>query len=118
MKSVTMIALCRILILAMLSLSFQTARAGIIGTDQAAAVAAAQSDRALVLGALSRGDVSSQLQAQGLDPSVARDRVAAMTDEEVHTLASSIGAAPAGANSAWAAVIVIGLLVWFLFYRK
>jgi len=118
MKSVTMNVLCRILILAMLSLSFQTASAGIIGTDQAAVAAAAQSDRAVVLGALSRSDVSSQLQAQGLDPSVARDRVASMTDEEVHTLASSIIAAPAGANNAWGAVILIGLLVWFIFYRK
>ena len=118
MTSVTMKMLCRILILAMLSLSFQTASAGVIATDQAAVAAAVQSDRAVVLAALSRSDVSSQLQSQGLDPTVARDRVAAMTDEEVHTLASSISAAPAGANSAWAAVILIGLLVWFIFYRK
>lgn len=117
MKSVTMNVCCRILILALLSLSFQTANAGIIGTDQAAAAAAAQTDRAVVLGALSRSDVASQLQAQGLDPSVARDRVAAMTDQEVHSLASGITAAPAGANSAWAAVIVLGLLLWFVFYR-
>ncbi|MCY7309120.1 MAG: PA2779 family protein, partial [Rhodoferax sp.] len=108
----------RILILAMLSLSFQTVSAGMIGTDQAAVAAAVQSDRAVILGALSRSDVSSQLQAQGLDPAVARDRVAAMTDEEVRTLASGITAAPAGANSAWGAVILIGLLVWFVFYRK
>ena len=118
MKSVTMNVLCRILILALLSVSFQTASAGIISTDQAAAAAAAQGDRAVVLGALSRSDVSAQLQAQGLDPTIARDRVATMTDEEVHTLASSITAAPAGANGAWGAVILIGLLVWFVFYRR
>ena len=118
MKSVTMNVLCRFLILAMLSLSFQTANAGIIGTDQAAAAAAVQADRDVILGALSRSEVSSQLQAQGLDPAVARDRVAAMTDQEVHTLAGSIVAAPAGANSAWGAVILIGLLIWFFFYRR
>lgn len=118
MQSVTMKVLCRVLILAMLSASVQTASAGIIATDQSAAAAATQSDRAVVLAALSRSDVSSQMQAQGLDPSVARDRVATMTDEEARTLAAGIAAAPAGANVGWGAVILVGLLVWFLFYRK
>lgn len=117
MISTTMKTLCHLLIVAMLSLSFQYANAGIIATDQAAAVAAAQSDRALVLTTLSRSDVSSQLQAQGLDPTVARERVAAMSNQEVRTLAASIDAAPAGANASWGAVILVGLLVWFLFYR-
>lgn len=118
MKSVTMNVLCRILVLAMLSLSFQTARAGIISTDQAAAAASVQSDRAVVLAALSRSDVTSQMLAQGLDPAVARDRVAAMSDQEVHTLASTIDTAPAGANVAWGAVILVALLIWFIWYRK
>jgi len=118
MKSMTMKTLCRFLIVAMLSLSFQYANAGIIATEQAAAVASAQSDRTLVLAALSRSDVSTQLQAQGLDPAVARERVASMSDQEVRTLAGSIGTAPVGADVGWGAVIVAGLLVWFLFYRK
>jgi len=119
MTSTFMKMLCRILALAMLTASFQVANAGIIGTDQAAAAAAVQADRAVVLEALSRTEVTTQLQAQGLDPAVARERVAAMTDAEVRTLAGSINSAPAGAgNSAWAVVIVVGLLVWFIWYRK
>ena len=118
MQSIVKSVLCRILVLAMLSLSFQTAHAGIIGTGQAAVAASVQTDRAVVFEALSRSDVANQMQAQGLDPTVARERVAAMTDEEVHTLASSIATAPAGANNAWGAVILIGLLVWFIWYRK
>ena len=118
MKSVTMNVLCRVLILALLSLSFQTASAGIIGTDQAAAAATVQADRAVVMAALSRSEITSQMQAQGLDPTVALERVAAMTDQEVHTLASSINTAPVGGNNALAAVIVLGLLVWFIWYRK
>jgi glycerol kinase len=94
------------------------ASAGIIGTDQAAAAAAVQADRAVVMGALSRSDVTSQMQAQGLDPSVARERVAAMTDEEVHSLAGSINSAPAGASSGWAIAIVLVLVIWFIWYRK
>jgi hypothetical protein len=118
MQSSFMRTLCRILIPALLSLSFQSAHAGIIATDSAAAVATVQVDRAVVFDALSRTEVSSQLQALGLDPAVARQRVNAMTDEEVHTLASDITMAPAGANVGWGAVLLIGLLIWFLVYRK
>ncbi len=118
MKSITFKLLCRFLILAMLSLSFQTASAGIIATDTVAAASAVQADRAVVLAALSRADVANQLQAQGLDPAVAQARLATMTDQEVHTLATGITAAPAGADIGLGAIVVIGLLVWFLFYRK
>lgn len=118
MQSVTMKMLCRILILAMMSLSFQTASAGIIATDQAATVASAQSDRALVLAALNRGDIRNQLQAQGVDPVDAHDRVAALSDQELRTLAGTIEIAPAGADATFLAVVLGGVLVWYLFYRR
>ncbi len=118
MKSIVKNVLCRFLILAMLSASFQMASAGIIGTDQAAAAAAVQADRATVMEALSRAEVTSQMQSQGLDPAVARERVAAMTDEEVRTLAGSINSAPAGASNGWAIAVVVVLIVWFIWYRK
>ncbi|MBC7437892.1 MAG: PA2779 family protein [Bdellovibrionales bacterium] len=117
MKSIIKSVLCRFLILALLSASFQ-ASAGMIGTEHAAAAAAVQADRAVVMGALSRTDVTNEMQAQGLDPSVARERVAAMTDAEVHSLAGTINSAPAGASSGWAIVIVLALVVWFVWYRK
>lgn len=107
--------ICRVLVLAMLAGSFQMATAGIIPTDKAAA---AQSDRATVMAALSRSEVQTQMQAQGLDPALASERVAAMTDQEVRTLAGSIDSASAGASSGWAVAIVIVLLVWFIWYRK
>jgi hypothetical protein len=118
MKSVTMKMLCRFLILAMMSLSFQTASAGIIATDQAAAVASAHTDRTLVLTTLNRSDVRDQLLAQGVDPADARERVAALSDQEVRTLAGNIEMAPVGADATFLAVIVGGALVWYFFFRK
>ncbi len=118
MKSVTMKMLCRFLIPAMLTLSLQTASAGIIATDQAAAVANAQPDRTLVLAALERNDIRDQLQAQGVDPADARARVAAMSDLEVRTLAGTIGTAPVGADATFLALVAAGVLVWYVFYRK
>jgi hypothetical protein len=111
---------CRALVVSLLALSFQTANAGMIGADQAAAAGAAQTDRTMVMGVLNRAETTAQLQAAGVDPQLARERVAAMTDQEVHALAQDIQTAPAGAMStgAWIAVVVIIAAVWYFAYRK
>jgi len=110
---------CRVLVVAMMALSFQTARAGMIGTEQAAA-GGASSQRSLVLSVLDRAETAAQLQARGIDPSMARERVAAMTDHEVQQLAGDMQTAPAGAMSSggWVAVIVIAGLIWYFAFRK
>ena len=110
---------CRVLVVSLMTLSFQTANAGLIGAEQAAP-ATASTERALILGALDRGEVATQLQAAGVDPQAARDRVAAMTDQEVRTMAQDIQTAPAGALSTagWVAIIAIAALVWYFAYRK
>ena len=49
----------------------------------------------------------------------AKDRVAAMTDQEVRTLAGNLDSLPAGAKTngwAWAAVIIIA--VWIIYAWK
>ena len=109
--------LCRLLIVLMAWMPFHVAQAGIISTDQA--VASAQADRAAVLNLISRSDVASQLQALGLDPAIAKDRVAALTDEEVQSLAGKLNALPAGADGTGLVVLIlIGVLVWYFFFRK
>lgn len=105
-------AVCRLLIVSMMFLSFNVAHAGMIGTDQA--VAAAQSERGQISSVLSRADVVNQLQALGVNPGTAKERVAAMTDAEARALAGQLETVPAGANHGfWIAVIIVGALVWF-----
>jgi len=109
-------ALCRILIVLMAWAPFHLAQAGMIGTEQVV-TSGAQAERAAVLSLINRADVASQMQVMGLDPATARDRVAAMSDEEVRTLAGRLEALPAGATSSAGAVVVvvlIVLLVWWL----
>ncbi|HYF20898.1 MAG TPA: PA2779 family protein [Ramlibacter sp.] len=109
---------CRGLVVSMLALSFHTAGAGMIGAEQAAP-ATAQADRAMVMGVLARADAASQLQSMGIDPQAARDRVAAMCDQEVSQVASDIRTAPAGADGGTVlAVIVIAAAVWYFFFRR
>ena len=119
MKFAAIRMICRFLVLSMMLLPFQTIQAGMIGTDQMASVASAQADRASVLNLMSRSDVASQLQTLGLDPKVAADRVAVMTDEEVRSLAGKLDALPAGATSGWvwAAVVIIAIVIWFAWKR-
>lgn len=108
--------LCRLLVALMIWTPWQMASAGMIGTDRAAAPSS-QAARTTVLAFLSRGDVQRQLQAMGVDAATAKDRVSAMSDEEVRSLAGRVGSAPAGAMADGAAILLIIVVVmaiwWF-----
>ncbi len=107
----------RVLVVTTLLLSFQ-AQAGMISADRAA-TAAAQLDRDTVVRTLDRPEVASQLQAMGLSSQAAHERLAAMSDEEVRTLAGRINSLPAGADSGWAWLIVIAVGIWaFYSWRR
>ena len=107
--------ICRFLIASLFAMSFQSAMAGMIGTEQAVAVASTQAERSALINTLSRSDVADQLRLQGVDPDAAKARVASMTDQEVASLSGKIDSLPAGASSGWgwAAAIVIVVLVWY-----
>ena len=112
--------LCRFLIVSLLFLSFQST-AGMIGTDRVAGVASAQADRVQIQTVLNRADVASQLQAMGVDVALAKDRVAAMTDEEARSLAGKLNALPAGAGAiwwVWVLVAVGAVAAWWYWGRR
>lgn len=111
---------CRVLVVSLLALSFQTAQAGLIGADQAAAAGSTNAERTMLLSTLDRADVVAQLQAAGVDPLAARERVKSMTDQEVHAMAQDIQAAPAGGINGWGwvAIVLIAALVWYYAIRK
>ena len=87
--------ICRLLIAMLIWTPYQIATAGMIGTDQVVA-STSQADRTTVLNFLNRSDVANKLQSLGIDPTTAKDRVGAMTDQEVQTLAGRINSLPAG----------------------
>lgn len=109
----------RLLIALMIWTPYQIATAGMIGTDQVVA-STSQMDRTTVLNFLSRSDVANKLQSLGINPATAQDRVAAMTDQEVQSLAGKINSMPAGAMSNGAAILlilVIAAAVWWFWQR-
>lgn len=118
MKSSMFRMFCRFLIASLLFMSFASARAAMIGADQA--TLAGQADRAAVVSLLDRADVANGLKAYGVDPQAAKLRVAAMTDREVSTLRGNLDALPAGGTSwGWWAVgvIAVAVIIWYLWGR-
>ena len=107
------------LVVLMIWSPMQLAQAGMIGTDQVASVAS-QADRNTVLQFLSRAEVTSQLQSLGVDAATVKDRVAAMTDQEVQSLAGKIQSMPAGADSTSLIILllVVGAVVWWVWFRR
>lgn len=117
MKSAMKKLISQLLIVSMLLLPFQT-QAGMISTERAA-TAAAQLDRDAVVRIIDRPEVASQLQAMGLSSAAAHERLAAMNDEEVRSLAGKINSLPAGADTGWGWVVVIALGIWaFYSWRR
>lgn len=117
MKSTLTNMICRFLAIAIMLLPFQTGQASMIGTEQVNSAATVQVDRNVVLNYLSRSQTINQFQALGLDAQAAKDRVAAMTDDEVSTLAGKIHAVPAGGDGLVALILVV-FFIWFFAFRR
>lgn len=115
MKHGTMAMIARVLITTLMFLSFQSARAGMISTPQATG-----EQRAAVVSVIDRADVSRQLQNMGLDPQMAKDRVAAMTDDEVNALSGKLNQLPAGGIADWwlAAIVIAAVVVALYGWKK
>lgn len=91
----------------LISLGMQApASAGIVGTAEAVAASQHDNARALVDATLARADVRAELARMGVDPAGIEGRVAALSDDEVATLAGQIGEGPAGGD----ALAVIGIV--------
>lgn len=103
MKSTLVRFVCRVLAASMMVLPIH-ARAGLIGTDQAA-------NAPRVTNAISRGDLVAQLRLLGLTPEAAAQRVAALTDAEVAGLEGRAGEMPAGADGILV-LFVLAFLLW------
>jgi hypothetical protein len=120
MMSKSFAMICRALVLSLLVFSFQSATAGMIGTDRVAGIGSAQAERSQLSGMLAREDVARQLQTFGVDLKTAQDRVAMLSDDEARSLAGNLQNVPAGADSGWwiAAAIVVIVLAWWYWGRR
>jgi len=106
--------ICVVVMGAALCLQTSAAIAGIVATDELAAPDQSNSEKAKVQAFMERADVKERLQALGVKQSSAMDRVAAMTDQEVHALAQKIDSMPAGGTLTNNELILILLIIILL----
>ena len=110
--------ICQLLILSMIWLPF-AGNAAMISTGDVVASATDQANRDKIVEFAARADVQKSFESMGLTAANAKDRVNALTQEEVNRIAGKIVSMPAGASSIgwwWAlGVIVIGVAIWFFF---
>jgi len=83
------------------------AHAGLVGTEAVIAAEQAMLDRAELLAALDQVEVRDRLVSLGVDPEVARERVAALSDDELRQMAEHMDQLPAGGIGS-----VVGALVF------
>jgi len=98
----------------LLAVQAPLARAGLIGPEAATETSQADLDRARVQSFLERADVKQRLQAMGVGALASGDRVAALSDAEVHALAQRIDTLPAGgalSNQDLILILLIAILV-------
>jgi hypothetical protein len=82
------------------------AQAAMIGTESAVSTEARAANLATVQQFMVRDEVRSQLVALGVEPAMATDRVAQMSDAELQQVAYNIQSQPAGGS----ALAIIGIV--------
>ena len=102
-----------LLILSFLFVQISPAFAGIVGTDSFLSEQTLQQDRANLKDLMSRDEVRSMLEMNGLSVDQAQARVDSLTDAEVSQMAQKFDELPAAGDAA-VVILVIALVVLVL----
>ncbi len=98
-------------LMAAFMLTGMSAQAGMIGTEAIVAAQTRDSSLTTVNSFMARADVQQQLEAWAVEPTMAAERVAQLSDEELQTLAQNIDAQPAGGVLVVLGIVFVVLLV-------
>lgn len=90
-----------------------TAQAGLVTTDSMAREHRVDADRERVLSFIDRTEVQKEMMALGVSPDEAKERVAAMSDEEIVQVAQRMDQMPAG-EGAIGAIVGAALIIFIV----
>lgn len=96
---------------AALCLQTSAVMAEMVTTDQMAAQNQTEAEKSRIQAFIDRDEVKVRLQALGVNEPMAKIRVAAMTDQEVHAMAQKIDSMPAGGTLTDSNLVLILLIV-------
>lgn len=83
---------------ALFAVTLESARAGVIGTEQYLESLDRETAITRVEAVLARAEIKAELERLGVDTELASQRVAALTDEELRTLSTELESLPAGGS--------------------
>ena len=103
-------------IMLLISTPYQSVMAALIGTESVQDSVRGREARAQLKQLIARGDVQAALIAHGIDPTEAKRRIDALSDEEVIRIADEIDQLPAGGNTLLliGAILLAAMLVWYI----
>ena len=103
-------------IMLVISIPCQSVMAALINTETIQDSERGREARDQLKQLFAREDVQAALLAHGIDPTEAKRRIDALTDEEVIRIADEIDQLPAGGNSLLliGAILLAAMLVWYI----
>jgi hypothetical protein len=109
------IACLAVLFITVFCTVWSPAQAALVATNQVINQTKNDEARQKVILFMERADVSQQMVAMGVDPDLARSRVASMTDQEIAQISDRIDQLPAGRGVFESILIVAGLVAIVFF---
>lgn len=109
------IACLAVLFLTFFCTAWNPAQAALVTTDQVINRTKNDAAREKVILFMERADVRQQMVTMGVDPDLARSRVASMTDQEIVQISDRIDQLPAGSGVFESILIVAGIVAIVFF---
>ena len=110
-KTVKPTSIILAIIFLLVSTSYQSASAAMIGTEKLLQAEVLQDKRDYLHHLIDREEVKSALIAQGIDPLEAQLRLQSLTDEEIRLIADKLDDLSAGSGVFTFSMIIIGVII-------
>jgi hypothetical protein len=110
-KTVKPISIYLTIALLLVSTSYQSASAAMVGTEKLLSTGNKQESRELLHQLMARDEIKGALIAQGIDPLEAQLRIQSMTDDEIQMIADKFDGLAAGRGVVIFSMIIIGVII-------
>ena len=110
-KTVKPTSIILAIVFLLVSTSFQSASAAMIGTEKLLQAEDLQEKRDYLHQLIAREEVQSALTARGIDPLEAQLRLQSLTDEEIRLIADKLDELPAGRGVVTFSLIIVGVII-------
>jgi hypothetical protein len=110
-KTVKPTSVILVIVFLLVSTSYQSASAAMIGTEKLLQAEDLQEKRDYLHQLIDREEVKSALIAQGIDPLEAQLRLQSLTDEEIRLIADKLDDLSAGSGVVIFSLIIVGVII-------